>query len=116
MKKVLIVDDAAPIRDGLAIALEKKGITAFKAGTGVQAVKHYKEDKPDCVFLDIKLPDLNGMNVCQQIKEIDPSAKIYFITGQSNDLFRKKAEDVGAAGYLVKPVNLSDLLKIIEAL
>lgn len=113
-KSLLIVDDASALRETLGDAMEKKGIKVLRAGTGVAAVKLYREHKPDVVFLDIKLPDVNGMNVLEQIKEMDPHAKVYFITGKDNPHFREKATSLGATGYLVKPVFLQDLLEILK--
>lgn len=116
MKKILLVDDATALREDLSDALERKGAKVFRAATGVAAVKLYKENQPDCVFLDINLPDLNGLNVFQHIKEFDPQAKIYFLTGKDNLHFQKKAAELGAVGYLLKPVMLKDLVAIIENL
>lgn len=113
MLSVLIVDDADGIREILGDALERKGLKILRASTGIGAVKLYKQERPNFVFLDIKLPDLNGMNVYEQMRKIDQHPRIYFITGKDNEMFRQKAQDLGASGYLVKPVRFEDLLAIL---
>jgi DNA-binding response OmpR family regulator len=112
-ESLLLVDDADALRDLLGNAIERRGMKVLRAATGVQAIKLFKEHKPGFVFLDIKLPDLNGVNVFEQLRQIDSQSKIYFITGKDNDHFRNKAMELGASGYLVKPVKLEDLLAIL---
>jgi DNA-binding response OmpR family regulator len=114
-KSLLLVDDADALRELLGDAIERRGLKVLRAATGVQAIKLFKEHLPEFVFLDIKLPDLNGVNVFEQLRQIDINlnSKIYFITGKDNEHFRSKAMELGASGYLVKPVKLEDLLAIL---
>lgn len=116
MRKILLVDDADILRESLSAALEKRGSTVFQAATGNAAIQLYKKYRPDCVFLDINLPDLDGLNVFESIKEWDSGAKVYFLTGKDNFHIQKKAAELGAIGYILKPVMLNNLIEIIENL
>jgi len=114
-KTILLVDDEDFVRDMLARAIERRGVIVFKAALGQEAIDVYREKKPLCVFLDVKLPDIEGPEVLQKIKEFDPDAKVYFITGLQNQDILKKTRGLDSKGVLEKPVTVSDIMKIIES-
>lgn len=117
-KTILLVDDEDETREMLAKVIERKGNKVFSAGCGQKAIELYKEHKPDCVFLDVKLPDIQGPEVLKKLKEIDPQAKVYFITGVSDEDYRlqEKAKELGAEGYLGKPILIEDIFELIDKL
>ncbi len=114
-KTILLVDDEDFVRDMLAKAIERRGVVVFKAAKGQEAIDMYKEKKPLCVFLDVKLPDIEGPEVLQKIKEFDSDAKVYFITGVQNQDIRQKIKGLNAMGFLEKPVTVNDIMKLIES-
>ncbi|MCF7869880.1 MAG: response regulator [Candidatus Omnitrophica bacterium] len=116
-KTILLVDDEDQTRGLLKKALERRGNQIYDTGKGYEAVELYKQHKPNGVFLDVKLPDLEGPEVLQKIKEFDPQAKVYFITGVSQAEYQlgQKSKEMGAAGYLSKPVIMEDLLEIVDS-
>ncbi|MCP4653009.1 MAG: response regulator [Candidatus Omnitrophica bacterium] len=116
MKRILLVDDASSMREDLSSALERRGVEVHKAATGAQAIKIFKEASLDAVFLDIKLPDLNGLDVFEQLKKIDEEARVIFITGNDNKHFQQRAAELGAERYLLKPIILGELMEIIDSL
>jgi CheY-like chemotaxis protein len=117
-KTILLVDDEVETRDMLARIISRKGLKVFTAGTGHKAIELYKTHKPTCVFLDVKLPDIQGPEVLEKLKQIDQRAKVYFITGLNDDDYnlQQKAKELGAEGYLGKPMLVEDLFSIIDSL
>ncbi|MDD5069778.1 MAG: response regulator [Candidatus Omnitrophica bacterium] len=117
-KTVLLVDDEDEVRNILQRAIERRGVKVFSAANGEDGVKLYKEHNPLCVFLDVKLPGIQGPEVLRQIKEFDSQAKVYFITGMSGNLseLKEQEEKLGACGHLSKPILIEDVLKILETI
>lgn len=117
MKSVLIIDDEQELIERLAIFLQRKGLKVFTANTGEAGLELYKEhDEPDCVFLDLHLPTMDGISVLKKIKEINPEAIVYFVTGDENAVLQKEGESLGAKGYILKPINIKNILNIIDTL
>lgn len=116
MDTVLIVDDEDSLLEILARAIGRLGLGVFTAKTGLEAIELYKQNKPKCVLLDVKLPDIDGMEVFKKIKELDQQAKVYFISGSDNKDFKEVTRQMGASGYLVKPLILGDVIAIVENL
>jgi len=116
MKTILIIDDEVYTRDHLGKIMERRGFKALTAGTGEDGIKLYRENKPDYVFLDILLPGIDGDDVFKYIKEIDRDAKVFFVTGCDNIFSAEDAIKMGAKGFLVKPVFIEDVMKLLNTL
>jgi DNA-binding response OmpR family regulator len=112
---LLIIDDEQFAMEHLARILGKKGITVHTAVTGGEGIRKYSEVKPDLVFLDVLLPDVDGEYVFRYIREADPEARIYFITGMSSVFSGKNAQEMGAEGFLAKPIEVDEILRVIAA-
>jgi len=114
MIKILMVDDEIFARDAMAKIIQKKGFNVVVASTGEEGLKLFKEEKPDVVFLDVMLPDLDGDNLYDYIKEIKNDIAVYFITGSELIFTPENAKKQGAKGYLKKPVELKDLFNVLD--
>lgn len=108
-KKVLIVDDEIEIVDFLSRFLQRLGITAIKANSGEEALRKYNESHPDSIFLDIQMPDKDGLTILKEIKKIDTAVKVIMITGKDDKELQAKAKKYGALDYITKPLDLSEL-------
>ncbi|MDD4955301.1 MAG: response regulator [Candidatus Omnitrophica bacterium] len=108
-KKILIVDDEVEIVDFLARFLQRLGVVAIKASNGQDALKKFNEEHPDSVFLDIQMPDKDGITLLKEIKKIDDSVKVIMITGKDDKELQAKAKKYGALDYITKPLDLSEL-------
>jgi len=108
-KKVLIVDDEIEIVDFLSRFLQRLGVTAIKANSGEEALRKYNEAHPDSVFLDIQMPDKDGLTILKEIKKIDSAVKVIMITGKDDKELQAKAKKYGALDYITKPLDLSEL-------
>ena len=115
MKKILIVDDEPELVKALQIRLKRAGyrvLTAYDGGEGLKLAKK----RPDLILLDIMMPTLSGIEVCQLLKE-DPKLKnipIIFLTAKDTKEDRIKGLSVGADEYIVKPFYSDDLLNKIK--
>jgi len=109
-KTVLIVDDDAGIRKAFARILQRNGYTADVASNGKEALQKVTAKKYDAALVDICLPDLNGLELLDQMQRAHRNMVIIVITG--NHIESK--EDIKADEYLLKPVNPEDLIRLIE--
>lgn len=116
MKRILIIDDEIYARDHLGKVIERHGFAVVTAATGEEGVKAFKEHRPDYVFLDILLPGIDGEDVFKYIKEIDPQANVYFITGCDDILTREQAQTMGARGFLTKPIFVDEVVQLLGTL
>ncbi len=114
MKRLLIVDDAIFMRLSLRIILEKSGFEVVgEACNGLEAIKLYKELKPDIVTMDITMPELDGIDALKIIKRIDKDARIIIISSVGQEVRVKEAVIAGAVAFIVKPFNEKDVVKSI---
>ncbi|HEV2834302.1 MAG TPA: ATP-binding protein, partial [Pyrinomonadaceae bacterium] len=117
-RHVLIVDDNRDSADSLAMLLEITGNKIYMAHDGLEAVEAIEKYRPEVVLLDIGLPNLDGHEVCRRVREQPWGKDIVVIAltgwGQADD--RRKSEEAGFNGHLVKPVDYDQLLELLESL
>jgi DNA-binding NtrC family response regulator len=112
--KILVVDDEADFLDTLLKRLRKRGIEACGFLNGEEALPFLRRNPQDVVLLDMKIPGgLDGLAIFREIKTILPRACVIFLTGHATLESSNEGMKMGAADYLVKPVNIDDLLKKI---
>ncbi|HET8783550.1 MAG TPA: response regulator, partial [Pyrinomonadaceae bacterium] len=114
-RRILIVDDNKDSADSLAMLLEITGNKTYMAHDGVEAVEAIEKHRPEVVLLDIGLPKLDGHEVCRRVRE-QPWGKdivVIALTGWGQEDDRRKSEEAGFNGHLVKPVDYDKLLQLI---
>lgn len=118
--KILVIDDEPAVLKMYKQALTAAGHTVFLAGNGPAGMKIAVEQSPDVIFLDIIMPDVNGLDILADLKK-DPKTKaipVYLLTNLPESTSGAKARELGAAGYLekvnVEPAMLADLLEKID--
>jgi two-component system response regulator AtoC len=111
---VLLVDDEDTIRLFLEKTLRDEGYEAITAATGGEAIDVTRNELPDLVLLDLKLPDINGIEVLQQIKEMLPEVCVIMLTAFGDIETAVSAIKKGAFDFVSKPVNLEQLLLVVE--
>ncbi len=115
MASVLIVDDAAFMRMTIKQMLEAHGHTMIgEAADGVEAVRKFKELKPDVVMLDITMPEMNGVEALKQIREHDPDAKIIICSAMGQQTMVAQSIQYGAQDFIVKPFEEWRLIASLE--
>lgn len=109
MAKVLVVDDEPEAVELLVEFLSSKGYEVLTAGGGEEALRRVKEDRPHLVLLDIRMPKMNGIEVLRRIREIDPEMGVIMVTAVNEEDMGRKALELGAFDYIVKPLDLKYL-------
>ncbi|HET9825807.1 MAG TPA: response regulator [Chitinophagaceae bacterium] len=114
-KKILIVDDEAHIRMLIGQTLEEledEGVEFLTADNGASALELIQSEKPNLVFLDVMMPKMNGMDVCQKVKKDLAIDDVYIIllTAKGQELDRQRGQEVGADVYMTKPFDPEVLL------
>jgi DNA-binding response OmpR family regulator len=115
-KSILIVEDEPHIVMGLKDALEFEGYDVAAAGTGRDGVVMAKSDRPDVVLLDLMLPDINGYQVCEELRRFDPFLPIIMLTARSQESDKIRGLDAGADDYVTKPFSVAELTARIRAI
>lgn len=115
-KTILVVDDEPHIVLGLRDALEFEGFRVVTAASGAEAVAVHDRERPDAVLLDLMLPDQNGYQVCQQIRQRDASVPVIMLTAKSQEADKIRGLDSGADDYVTKPFSLGELTARLRAL
>ena len=114
-ERILIVEDDERIGSTLLRALEGNGYSARHAPTGRRGLAAVADQRPDLVLLDLGLPDLDGLDVCRQIHQADPTIDIIMLTARDEELDVVVGLDAGAVDYITKPFKLAELLARIRA-
>ncbi len=115
-KTILVVDDEPHIILGLQDALEFEGFRVVTAASGAEAVAVHRRERPDAVLLDLMLPDQNGYQVCEQIRQVDGTVPVIMLTAKSQEADKIRGLDVGADDYVTKPFSIGELTARIRAL
>ena len=110
LQRILLVEDEANIRENLRLNLEMEGYEVVSAEQGQQAVKVFREQRFNCVILDIMLPELDGLSVCEQIRLEDREIPVLFLTAKDSPRDVVAGLKKGGDDYLTKPFNLEELL------
>ena len=111
MRRILVVEDEAPVRELVARHLEKKGYSVAQAADAEEVLLSMSRDREpyDLVLSDIHLPGLNGVELLRLLLTHSPLRPVIMITGDSDESLARRALDYGAAGYLLKPFELFEL-------
>ena len=103
MAKILIVDDAAFMRMRAAKLLTEAGHDVVEAVNGRDAIEVYARERPDCVLMDITMPEMDGLEALSEIRRMDPGAKVAMLTAMGQQAIVMDAIKRGARDFVVKP-------------
>ena len=112
--RILVIDDEAGIRDSMRRTLEYQGYQFIGAATGQEGLALIERDPPDLVFLDIKMPGMDGLEVLERIKASNPAVPVVMVSGHGTAQNAFEARDKGASGFIEKPFSEPVLLERIE--
>jgi len=115
--RILIADDHPVVREGLATMLsrEKNIEVVGEAENGVEAIKKARELGPDIILMDLRMPEVNGVEAMNQIKDTHPNINFIVLTTYDNDEYIFQGIEAGARAYLLKDSPREELFKAIEA-
>ncbi|WP_309741785.1 response regulator transcription factor [Chamaesiphon sp. OTE_20_metabat_361] len=116
--RVLIADDHAIVRNGLVRMVElTDGMEVIaEAGTGLEAVTLFRQHQPDVALMDLRMPEMNGVEAIVAIRQEFPNAQIAILTTYDTDEDIFRGLQAGAKGYLLKDTKMSELLDAIRTL
>ena len=109
MSKILVVDDEVKACELLKRFLEKKGYEVITSNSGEDAIKKVKDEKPNAMLLDIRMPGMEGTEVLKRVREFDKEVGIIMVTAVKEDNIGKEALKSGANEYITKPIDFNYL-------
>jgi two-component system, NtrC family, response regulator AtoC len=109
VKRILVIDDETAIQESLEMFLREKGLEVLTAGTGAAGLDAYAKHRPQVVILDIRLPDISGLEILNYIVGTDPEAKVIMITAYHDMETTIQAMRQGAYDYIHKPIDVDEL-------
>ena len=116
--KILLVDDEEDILEFLSYNLKKEGFRIDTANNGISALKKLEKSKPDLIILDVMMPEMDGIEVCEKIREQDnfDDILILFLTARSEEYSELAGFSAGADDYITKPIKPKLLVSRVNAI
>ena len=108
MPRMLIIDDEPKLCTCLQAYFTMKGLTVSVVYDGEKAINRLLRETPDVILLDVRLPDMSGLDVLKRARDLCPQAKVIMVTAADQPDVREEAVAYGAVGYITKPFDLSD--------
>jgi len=112
--RVLLVDDEADFLDTLVKRMNKRNVSAHGVGSGEDAIAYLDRNEVDVVVLDVKMPGMDGIETLREVKKKFPLTEVIMLTGHASMEVAIEGMELGAFDYLMKPIDLDDLLYKIE--
>lgn len=112
-KELLIVDDESDVREFAANFFGKRKIEVIAASNGEDAIKLVASEQPKVVLLDIKMEGMDGIETLRKIRELDKNIKVIMVTGRNDESSLQETKELGAYGYIHKPLELDELEKVV---
>lgn len=116
MKSILIVDDQFGIRALLSEVLQKEGYKVFQAENGIDALKIITEQSPNLIFLDFKIPGMDGMEILQRLKQMENNIPVIMMTAYNDEKTVQKSLALGASLHIAKPFDINKIRQIVSEL
>jgi DNA-binding response OmpR family regulator len=115
-RTILVIEDEPHIALGLKDALEFEGFSVVTAPTGKTGMLVAQKERPDAILLDLMLPDLNGYQVCEEIRRTNQFVPIIMLTAKSQEADKIRGLEAGADDYVTKPFSVGELVARIRAI
>ncbi|MBU8880424.1 response regulator transcription factor [Bacillus sp. FJAT-29790] len=113
--KILVVEDEVSIRKLIVFNLQRSNFDVLEAGEGKTALMLVKAEEPSLIVLDLMLPDMDGFEICTQLKENHPDLPVIIVSARGQDMEKIMGLELGADDYIVKPFNPLELVARIRS-
>ncbi len=113
--KILVAEDDRHTREGLIEIFESEGYSTVAAANGREALARFVDSDPDVVCLDIMMPEVNGYDVCREIRRADRDVPVLFISAKSEEIDKVLGLEIGADDYISKPFGVKEVVARIRA-
>jgi DNA-binding response OmpR family regulator len=107
---ILVVDDNKDFVEFLRLLLTNQGFEVRSAYSGRQCLDDIRNHAPDLVILDVMMPQMDGLQVCRELRRISPSLPVFLLTAKDDLTTRETAMELGVSEFLAKPVNIEDFI------
>jgi two-component system alkaline phosphatase synthesis response regulator PhoP len=114
MKKILIIEDEQDLIKGLKLNLSDEGFDVDWAVNGVEGLRKALEEAPDLIILDIMLPEMDGLEVCRELRQKNIGIPIIMLTAKGEEIDKVVGLEIGADDYITKPFSIRELLARIK--
>ena len=108
--RVLLVDDETEFLETLVKRLRKRKLDVTSAESGKEALQMLQQNPVDVVVLDVRMPDMDGLETLKEIKKLRPAVEVIMLTGHANVEVAMQGMELGAFDYLMKPMDIDELL------
>ena len=115
MSRILIADDEPTIREVISFALERAGLSTVSARNGAEALQMFRKSPPDLIILDIGMPEMDGLEVCRQIRRIS-EVPILFLSARDEEIDRVLGLEIGGDDYVTKPFSARELVARVNVI
>jgi two-component system chemotaxis response regulator CheY len=112
--KILVVDDSETIRERVSGALEEAGFSTITASDGVEGLQSIEQESPALVILDVNMPRMNGLDMLERLDLATSRLPVLLLTTEVQPELMARAKKAGAKGWMVKPVNLDQLVETVR--
>ena len=113
--RILVVDDDLHIREVIRVALRKAGMTVNEAKDGREALTRFTGDRPDLIILDIGMPELDGLDVCREVRKTS-DVPILFLSARDDEIDRVLGLEIGGDDYVTKPFSPRELVARVNVI
>ena len=113
--RILVVDDDLHIREVIRVALRKAGMTVNEAKDGREALTRFAADRPDLIILDIGMPELDGLDVCREVRKTS-DVPILFLSARDDEIDRVLGLEIGGDDYVTKPFSPRELVARVNVI
>lgn len=114
-ERILIIEDERAVARGMEYGLKAEGFTVLWADTGRKGIELARDQTPHLILLDIRLPDINGFEVCRQLRGMGLRQPVLMVTARDEEVDRVLGLEIGADDYIVKPFSLRELIARVRA-
>ena len=116
MAKVLVIDDEPNVRTLIDMLLRPQGYDVIHAANGLTGLQLYRQEHPDVILLDLKMPKLDGVTVLKQIRGVDPKLPVIVLTGDNNPETEREVLALGVSEFMIKGSSLHVLGGVLQRL
>lgn len=109
MSKILVIDDEQGIRNLLDTLLSRKGYEVVLASNGQKGLELFRRERPDVVVLDLKMPEMNGLTVLQQVRQLNPVQPVVILTGAGTAEAEQQVQALGVTEFVEKEFSMHRL-------
>jgi len=114
-KLIVIIEDDAVLRRGLRRAFVKENYRVASFADGSTVFENFRDEKPDLILCDYRLPDTDGVEILKQLRRLDNRLPFFLMTGYYNDELAQTAKEIGANEVFEKPIDLEELIDSCRA-